>query len=92
VYDDIRGSYLIFRKPLLHKEVLYVETYCFDGINIVKPAWLSQKNRQQFISTGQEIPARQLHRTPQERKAHCMSNGTTPAQPTYNIPFAAGPA
>ena len=58
VYDDIRGS-LNSHKPLLHKEVHYVETQSSNGINIVKPSQLSQKNRQQFVSAGQNpvVPA-----------------------------------
>ena len=41
---------MISGKPLLRKEVHYVEAQGSNGINIVKSAQLSQRNRQQFVS------------------------------------------
>jgi hypothetical protein len=31
-----------------------------EASDIVKPARLSQRNKQQFVSAGQEVPARRL--------------------------------
>ncbi len=60
VCDDVRVS-LDSHKPLLYKEMHYIETKNSNGVNIVKPGGLSQKNSKQFVCARQTIPQRQHH-------------------------------
>jgi hypothetical protein len=51
-----------------------------------------KKNSQKFVSSGQKVPARQSHRTSSLRQTSGLPDGTSPAEPEDEVPFATGQA
>ena len=51
-----------------------------------------KKNSQKFVSSGQKVPARQSHRTSSLRRTSRLPDGTAPAKPEDEVPFATGQA
>ena len=51
-----------------------------------------KKNNQKFVSSGQKVPARQSHRPSSLRQTSGLPDGTSPAEPEDEIPFATGQA
>jgi hypothetical protein len=51
-----------------------------------------KKNNQKFVNFGQKVPARQYHRSASLRQTSGLPDGTAPAKPEDEIPFATGQA
>ena len=51
-----------------------------------------KKNSQKFVSSGQKVPARQSHRSSSLRRTSRLPDGTSPAEPEDEVPFATGQA
>jgi hypothetical protein len=51
-----------------------------------------KKNNQKFVSARQKVPAREPHRPSSMRQTSRLPDGTAPAKPEDEVPFATGQA